>query len=123
MSRWSEVEDIGNLSMPPVDTGLTKRVHRPVSLSLILTPVPLLVKGVLGNIKDEEEYLVWLAGGRDKKEIFSPQLQGFGAQVLPGVRMECKLISVLGLRLEIMSLVKGRSEVLASSVRSGWSPG
>lgn len=45
--------------MPPVDTGLTKCVHRPVSLSLVLIPVPLLVKGVLRKIKDEEEFFVW----------------------------------------------------------------
>lgn len=53
---------------------------------------------------------------------FFSQPQGFGAQVQPGVRVECKLISVLGIRLEIMSMVKGRHEVLTSSVRSGWSP-
>ena len=59
MNWWPETEEAGNLSMPPVDTALTKCVHRPVSLSLVLTPVPLLVKGVSGNIKDEEEFFVW----------------------------------------------------------------
>ena len=64
--------------MPPVDTALTECVHRPVSLSLVLTPVPPLVEGVSGNIKDEEEFLVCLEGGRDEKGIFSPNLKALG---------------------------------------------
>lgn len=81
MNWWSEAEDIGNLSIPPVDTGLTKCVQRSVSSSLVLIPVPLLVKGVLVNIKNEEEFLVCLGGGRDEKGIFfpTPRLWGSGS--------------------------------------------
>lgn len=69
MNWWSEAEDVGDTSVPPVDTRLIKRVHKPVSLSLILFLVPLLVKGAFGNIKDEVEFLVWLGGGEEEKRI------------------------------------------------------
>lgn len=105
--------------MPPVDTGLTKCVHRPVSLSLVLIPVPLLVKGVLRKIKDEEEFFVWEKVEMRRGLFFFSQPQSFGAQVQPGVRVECELISLLGLGLEIMSMVKGSHEVFALSMRSG----
>lgn len=76
-----------------------------MSLSLVLFPVPLLVKGVLGDIKDEEEFLVSLGGAGWRRGMASLP-RGFGAQVQSGVRVECKFRSVLGLRLEMMSMVK-----------------
>lgn len=47
-----------------------------MSLSLVLFPVPLLVKGVLGDIKDEEEFLVWLGGGGEEEWLLYPEALG-----------------------------------------------
>lgn len=50
-------------------------MHKPSSLSLILFPVPL-VKRVLGDIRDKEEFLVWLGGGGEEEWILYPEVLG-----------------------------------------------
>lgn len=51
-------------------------MHKPVSLSSVLFPI-LLVKRVLGDMRDKEEFLVWLGGGGEEEWILYPEVLGF----------------------------------------------